>query len=125
MWFAKLNNNQHYYLILKDNTKIGLINVKNIDFSMKTGEAGIFIGNYKFAKNPIALNAILALMDYYFEDLKFTSLHAKVLKKNTNALQMNQKLGYKITHQDSICYYLKVEKEWYLKTTSSFKSLLL
>ncbi len=123
-WFEGLNSNQHYYIITTKDIKIGLIDVKNIDWQLKTGEAGIFIGDLQYTESPIALNAILALMDHYFIELELTSLKAKVLKKNTTALFMNQKLGYQITHEDTTCFHLKVSPEDYKKATKKFRNVL-
>lgn len=124
IWYNGLDDKQHYYIIFKEATKIGLINVKNIDEKMSSGEAGIFIGDLQFTESPIALNAILALMDHYFDVLDFQFLEAKVLKENTTALYMNQKLGYQITHEDAVCQHLRVTKEWYHKATSQFRVIL-
>lgn len=123
-WFDALDNKQHYYIIFKDAVNIGVINVKNIDEKMSTGEAGIFIGDLRFTESPIALHAILALMDHYFDVLHFDSLEAKVLNENATALFMNHKLGYQTTHEDTICKHLRVTRDDYHNATSQFRALL-
>ena len=123
-WFERLDANQHYYLIITENIPIGLINVKDIDSTAMVGEAGVFIGDLKYKDNPIVVNAILALMDYYFEKLHFTALTAKVLKENDTALFMNLELGYQIINTDATCYYLQITPEDYFDKTANFRALL-
>ncbi|HNR86389.1 MAG TPA: hypothetical protein PKN38_07250, partial [Taishania sp.] len=46
-WFKNITN-AYYFIILSDNTPVGLIDVKKIDNVKKTAETGLFIGNQAF-----------------------------------------------------------------------------
>ncbi len=94
-WFEKVQNeNSEYYIIKKGDCEIGLIHLHNLDFSSKSGEAGLFIGNNKYNGTGITLGASLALLDHAFEDLKLETILAKVKNSNLNAIKYNQLLGF-------------------------------
>lgn len=95
-WFDSINNdNNLYYIIDFKGEEIGLINIKDIDNSTKSGESGVFIYSDKYLNSDISYRAHLCLFDYYFLDLCYNELHAHILESNRRASRLSEYLGYK------------------------------
>ena len=55
-WFKKINNENNYFFIIEfEGKEIGLINVKDIHYSEKVGEGGIFIYDDNYLNSDICL----------------------------------------------------------------------
>jgi len=95
-WFNKVSSskNDFYFSVFLKNELIGLTEIKNINWSTKTGEGGIFIiPAYQNSFNSFETS--LLGFDFSFGKLKLKKNLAKVLKKNTRALKYNKLFGYK------------------------------
>lgn len=121
-WFSSLDSNSVYLVIELHSKKIGLINVKNIDWNERSGEAGIFIGIEKYRNTIDPVLAIFALMDVFFENFSFKKLTAKVIKKNQSALKMNLELGYQIKTEKEEYNELEISANSYQNRTRELKS---
>jgi RimJ/RimL family protein N-acetyltransferase len=126
-WFDKINNDHNFFFIIeKDEKKIGLINIKDIDYDQKTGEGGIFIYDDEFLNNDISFRATLCICDFFFETLNLEREIAHILRDNKRAIQYNLMLGFeKQPNQDNVynqIYYL--EKEKYFEKRVFIKRLL-
>lgn len=108
-WFHEMDKSTNmYFIILQDNNKIGLINLKEIDRKQKIAEAGIFIGDTKQLNSLVSIPATIALMEFAFERLKLDKLIAKVAVDNEKAILFNEALGYrpgKLKSTDGFVYY--------------------
>lgn len=117
-WFIKINNNKNYYFIIQYNQfEVGLINVRDIDYEKKQGEAGIFIFEDDFLNTTIPFQASLCLYDFCFETLNLDYLVAHILKDNKRAINFNKRIGYKIfpDQEESLNQYYILTLEDYLK----------
>lgn len=123
-WFDQLKPTDKYLIIRKDMHPIGVINVKNIDSSIKEGEAGIFIGEKGFANSIVPIAAVLLIMATFFEEFRFSRLIATVRKDNPNAVEMNEKLGYKIVAEHSNFYVMHVQKDAFSSSTETLRRFL-
>ena len=95
-WFAKINNENNYYFIINYQGKdVGLTNVKDIDYSVKTGEGGIFIYDDTLLNSDIPFRVIFALNDFCFEKLGLEAMVAHIMDDNQRAINFNLVLGYK------------------------------
>lgn len=123
-WFQALNKKNNLYFIIEfKKIKIGLINIKNIDWENGIGEAGIFIGNVDFVNSLVPVLATISLMDYAFEILKLKKLNAKIAAGNHKVIEFNKKLGYQLMNaeeQKEFNYYY-VTKAAYLSAVKPFK----
>ena len=97
LWFNAINNlNNNYYIIIHNQTKIGLIYGADINWdTLETGNGGVFIWdtNYWESETP-ALASILLTDTSILLGLKKT--YVKVLKSNKKAIAFNKMLGYKL-----------------------------
>lgn len=124
-WFQSLNTKKDVYLmIMHHGEKIGVINVKNINWWKRSGEAGIFIGDPAFRNTPVSMQAIFALMDAFFFDFRFKSLTATVKSNNENAIDFNQQLGYKIMSEVGDRINMEVFRSPYTEARTKFTIVL-
>jgi RimJ/RimL family protein N-acetyltransferase len=94
-WFEKINNNFNYYfIVIYNQEEIGLVNIKDIDFSSKCGEPGIFIYNDKYLTTDVGFRSALCNMDFAFETLKLDYLSGHIMAGNKRALRFNKAFGY-------------------------------
>ncbi len=124
--FPNLNDDEihrwYYYRISKkssicfavldeEDRVIGYINIRNIRRIMKTAKLGIVF-------DPMILNkgygseAIIALLDYYFNAMKMRVLYLDVAKFNKRAIRCYEKCGFKIIRQYQ-ARYLDFKREIY------------
>jgi UDP-4-amino-4,6-dideoxy-N-acetyl-beta-L-altrosamine N-acetyltransferase len=124
-WFEKINNDNNYFFIIEVNNKeIGLINIRDIDYELREGEAGIYIYHDDFYNSTISFQATFVLYDFCFETLKLNRVIAHILKDNKRAIKYNKLMGYKIAiGQDEVynqLYYLN-SKDYYFSKEDFIK----
>jgi RimJ/RimL family protein N-acetyltransferase len=96
-WFNSINNvNFHYVMIQYQGEKIGLLNDKNIDWEARTSETGIFIGRPEFYHTFVPYLVSTTGIETLFYFMGWKKQYAHVLRTNTNAIQYNLALGYKL-----------------------------
>lgn len=126
-WFENIDNNNNLFFIIEVASKeIGLINIKDIDYQQKKGEAGIFIFDDDFLNGLASFQSCMCMYDYFFEDLNMESLSAYILKENKRAIKFNQTFGFQLDknqmNKENQLYYLHKEK--YLQERERIKSIL-
>tara|TARA_B110000037_G_C17113306_1_gene502715 strand:- start:2258 stop:2764 length:507 start_codon:yes stop_codon:yes gene_type:complete len=95
-WFESLHSENDFYFIIEyKQTPIGLINIKNIDWQKKQGEAGLFVALEKYRNTPLAIYASLALLTDCFEEKQLEWIFAKVKNNNLHTIAYNQSLGFR------------------------------
>lgn len=120
-WFNALHpKNDLYFIIEYENKAIGLINLKNINWQTKEGEAGLFIALEKFRNTPLAIYASLALLKFAFEDKKLENIYAKVRNDNLNTIRYNQSLGFEKHKEET---YLLNQETYFSFTKKLLKKL--
>ncbi len=94
-WFKKIDNEYNYYFIIEyENKEIGLTNIRDIDYTKKEGEGGIYIYDDNYLNTTVSYQAILCLNDFGFEDLKLDRMIAHIRQDNKRAIKYNLILGY-------------------------------
>lgn len=94
-WFRSLDKSCNlYFMIRKDSEKIGVVNLKDVDWHLKTAEAGIFIGDEHYLNTLVPVLATVSIMEYAFETLQLKSLKAKIASANLKAVLFNESIGY-------------------------------
>lgn len=122
-WFKKINNENNLFFIIEYNNKeIGLINIKDIDYQLNYGEAGIYIYDDESLKTDVSFRSIICLYDYFFEILKMNKIVAHILNTNLVSVYFNKLFGYKkdpnqenvnnqlyvLTYENYLKYRLKI-----------------
>lgn len=95
-WFSKINNNENFYFIIEiDNNKIGLADIKRINYSTMHAEVGIFIYDEKYLNGIYSYKIMLKLVDFAFDQLSIKQLNMQMLSTNIRVLKFAQSLGCK------------------------------
>ncbi len=85
------------YLIIEKNTKktVGLIDVKNIDWSIPKAELGAFI-DHNFEGLGIITKSAEYVMDLIVKTHKFKKLYCRVAERNTRSLNVVLRCGFEL-----------------------------
>lgn len=76
-----------------DTSLIGMVMIKNIDWSIPKCELAYFIGE-KFTRKGYATEAIQSVLNYCFNDLNFLKVFIRVIATNTASLGLAEKSGF-------------------------------
>ena len=79
--------------IWQDTTLVGMVMIKNIDWSIPKCELAYFVGA-EFSRKGYATEAIQAVLKYCFEDLNFLKVFIRVIATNTASLGLAEKCGF-------------------------------
>ena len=126
-WFQKIDNDNNYFFIIEyEGRKVGLVNIKDIDYEQKTGEGGIFIYDDEYLNSDVSFRASLCNSDFFFETLNLERITAHILSDNKRAVKYNLMLGFeKQPNQDNVHNQLyHLEKENYFKKRILISRLL-
>ena len=123
-WFNSLDESSLYLVIEKEGVKIGVINVKDINWRTRVGEAGIFIGDSKYRHSTVPLQAVFALMDAFFFEFNFAKLNAQVRRENDDAIDFNIQLGYRVDSKVGDRVQLSVVTNLYESARTKFIPVL-
>lgn len=95
-WFQNLDKKANlYYRINVNRLPVGIIHLKNIDWDVKTAEAGIFVGDKENLGTMSPIISIYMIMKLAFDVFQFNELKAKIADTNSNAIEFNTLLGYR------------------------------
>lgn len=123
-WFSRLQNT-HYFVFFKDSIPVGLINLKDVDQKIGTAESGLLIGHAAFRGTGVALGASILLLDFAFNQLRLTSVTAKMNRYHADAISYNQFLGFQLERERSDTFQIWVlTKEIYLQKRENLVKLL-
>jgi len=76
-----------------DTTLIGMVMIKNIDWSIPKCELGYFVGE-AFTRKGYATEAIGAVLTYCFKELNFSKVFVRVIATNTASIALAEKCGF-------------------------------
>ena len=126
-WYKSINNiNNLYGIIEYSGEKIGVINIKNIDWENKTSESGIFIPDQKY--HQTSLPAILTFMttELQFVFLNWNIGYAHVLKENKPVQSFLRSFGYELCpgEEDKINQKYFNTRDNFIKRTNKIKKAI-
>jgi UDP-4-amino-4,6-dideoxy-N-acetyl-beta-L-altrosamine N-acetyltransferase len=125
-WFASIDNsNNFYFIITYEGKKIGLINIKNIDWkNFNTSESGLFLWDPLYIDSPAPLLASIILSEFGYGFLRGTESKIKILINNFKAINFNKALGYELCNdlpgEENMKFYLQT-KESFIRCTSAIR----
>lgn len=125
-WFDSIHNVfNHYFIIEYNQQEVGLINMTNIDFRTKKGEAGLFIFDDQYWGTDVPVRSSLALLDFFFNHHLLDIVEAKTKIDNKAALQYNTQLGFEHIEviEKGTGILLELKKAHYLNKTSAFRKV--
>jgi UDP-4-amino-4,6-dideoxy-N-acetyl-beta-L-altrosamine N-acetyltransferase len=119
-WFLSLSEHTDFYFVaIYKKQKIGLVNLKNVNYKMNTAEWGIFIGNKKYINGLTPVAVAFSIIDYGFEVLYLNTITAHILQNNKRAIRLNKTLGFQLQNGQSSVdnqLYVLAKDEYYTKT---------
>lgn len=109
-WFKSINNhNNFYFIIFKEELPVGLIDIKNIDWTNKTAETGIFIALQQHRTGEIPLIATVMSATFIAKIIQLESIYGKVLADNKHAIAYNLATGFKIIKNENNIITMSIE----------------
>ena len=123
-WFQNIDNAQNFfYLVHYQGRKIGVISTFDVDWSVSTAQAGIFMWDTAILETHIPVFAVLAMLDINFLILNIQKMFIKVKQSNKKAIAYNKGLGYQLlpdqAHKEFQHYALTPKR--YLKKTAQLR----
>ncbi|RLD90108.1 MAG: hypothetical protein DRJ09_05240 [Bacteroidetes bacterium] len=95
-WFQGINNFNNFYFILEyKGRRVGLVNIKDINWDERSGEAGIFMNERDLSALLIPVVGIVAINELLSSVFGIKKLFAKVRKENKAMQRLNALFGYK------------------------------
>ena len=79
----------------KTGIEFGCVYFSHVNRELKTGEIGIFIANSSFRGKGYGTEALRALGEFGFDELKFSRVDARVKRDNICSIKSLLKIGYK------------------------------
>jgi RimJ/RimL family protein N-acetyltransferase len=96
-WYNRINNEQNYYFIVEwQERSVGLINIRDINDTEKSGEGGVFFWDDECLNSDVPPRASLALYDSAYEILGLKFIRAHILRSNVRAIRYNKHMGFKL-----------------------------
>ena len=125
-WFQSLHPLKDFYFVIEYHRQpVGLIHNSEIDWSAKTGNAGLFIWEKQMLGSFVPVLASLCMVDFFFRVCALQTLFAKVMAANKVAVAYNEKLGFRKAEdaagKDFVKYAL--EKKNYLTCTKDLHEM--
>jgi RimJ/RimL family protein N-acetyltransferase len=96
-WFKSVNNINNLYTVIEyQGEKIGVINIKNIDWEKRECEGGIFLPDPKYHQTFIPAVISYITTEIIFCIFEWNVGHAHVLQENKNVQAFVKMLGYEL-----------------------------
>lgn len=126
-WFKNINNfNNFYFIIHYKNEKVGLGNIKNVDWEKKQGEAGIFITKQKLIGSILPIVGSLTLSDIVFKIFRLEHIVAQIRHDNPRSKKLSKLMGSKLAEgQEGLESQLyQLSSESFYKATKKYFMLM-
>lgn len=96
-WFKTINNTSNLYTVIEfKGEKIGVINIKNIDWEKKECEGGIFIPYPRFHQTYLPAIISYVTTEIIFVLFDWNIAYAHVLKERRSNQEFVRQLGYEL-----------------------------
>ena len=125
-WFQSINNQNNMYFIFEyKDEKVGIFNVKDINWQERTMETGIFIAEEKYINTEIPLLAVLSFAELGLKIFNMSNF-AHILKSNKRAIRYNKMLGFELCEgqEDFENQRYKLNKKRFYNRTDYFRPAL-
>lgn len=127
-WFESVNNDNNYFFIMLTDAgdKIGMVEVKRIDYQKGEGDVGMFVFHEDKAHPTTPYQVYFSLLDFVFDTLKLAAVKATILPGNARATRFSVSCGFKMEeHQpDAGIQAWRLQKDDYQVATRKLKELL-
>lgn len=104
----KSKEDRVYFLVKKNKTEIGVIDLTSVDNEDSSAEVGLYAKPGKKSAGKVLIKSII---DYGFNHLKLAKLYANVYKENQKALRLYEKFGFIEQRRDEKLIYMELKNE--------------
>lgn len=94
-----------------DEKEIGSVYLKDIDYTQKIAEGGIFIGEDSVLGKGYGTEAMQLLVKYAFEKLKLNQVFVRVFVENKASIAICEKAGFSLQNKKEVVCIDGIEKE--------------
>lgn len=99
-WFAGLDlSSNFYFLVYKEDTPVGVINIKDITQDRSKGELGIFFGDSTVIGTPLPVISGLSLIDIAVSVLHLRKLYTHVRNNRPDIVRFNERFGFRLSEE--------------------------
>ena len=97
-WYKSIQNDQRckYWMIMADNTDIGIIGLTDIEKNNKRCTFAWYIGEGRYRGRGIGKTVQLNALKYVFSNLNFNRFYSEMLSVNRKAIDLHLKCGLEI-----------------------------
>lgn len=99
------------FLILADDTVVGELCLKHIDFEKKECELSIHLQNDAVKNKGYGTQAEKLAVRYAFEELGMETVLADAVLKNTRSQHVLEKVGFQFIRQDEMFKYYRYDRK--------------
>ena len=111
----KNTNERRDFMIMVDDTVVGEICLKHIDYDKRECELSIHMQNDSVKNKGYGTQAEKIAVQYAFEKLKMNTVLADSVLKNLRSQHVLEKVGFSYVGQDDTFKYYRYEREAYNK----------
>lgn len=112
-WYEKVrkdkNNLRFTIALIENNAAVGMQNLVDIDWKNRSAFTGIRLFGSTPKRQGIATDAVVALMQYAFEELQLNRLDTTWVEYNTASLGLYKKCGWKVEGEKRKAVFKKGE----------------
>lgn len=90
---------QFIIIVKNTNTPIGSVYLRDINYSSKSAEYGIFIGDINALQQGFGTESVLMIVKYAFEILRLKHIQLRVLARNQIAIRTYEKAGFQLNKE--------------------------
>lgn len=83
-----------YAILSKRNNLLGMVSCYNIDWTAKTGELGVYIGDKGSWAHGYGTDAVIAFLRHLFANLDFQSVYLHTYESNVRAQRSYLRVGF-------------------------------
>ncbi|BCJ99468.1 GNAT family N-acetyltransferase [Anaerocolumna chitinilytica] len=102
-----------FFAISHEDSIIGEIQLKRIDFHNKCATLSIILSNDSVKNKGFGTEAEKLLIEYAFNQLDIETIYADAVHRNTRSRHVLEKIGFEHINDDEILTYYKLEKSSY------------
>lgn len=97
-WYERIQNSpkEKYWMIVIDDTPIGVLSLTDIDVKNRRCSWAYYIGDTSFRGRGIAKTLECNIYDYVFETLKLNKLCCEVFTFNDKVISLHEKFGSEV-----------------------------
>ncbi len=96
-WFNRIKDDisSRYWIIIYENTAVGLASVTGISSLFSSCYWAFYLGNTNIRGAGIGAKVEYSVLEYVFNELRMNKLRCEVITSNEKVIQMHEKFGFR------------------------------